>query len=84
MLVVVPARNFLLLRHAPAVTMVGMEGRPKKEDADLKSYMLRVRMTQEERRLLEEAAKLRSLDLSAFVRSEMLALSRRLLAGKSR
>jgi uncharacterized protein (DUF1778 family) len=49
-----------------------------------KAYMLRVRMTLAERELLEAAAKVKSLDLSSFVRSEMLALARRLLAGKSR
>ena len=64
--------------------MSGMKGRPRKPDDERKAYMLRVRMSQEERALLEEAAKLRSLELSSFVRSEMLALSRRLLAWKSR
>jgi uncharacterized protein (DUF1778 family) len=61
-----------------------MKGRPKKPEADVKTYMLRVRMTQAERELLEAAAKVKSLELSSFVRSEMLALARRLLAGKPR
>ena len=48
----------------------------KKNPAQVKNYMLRVRMTDEERRLLEEAARLKSLQLSAWVRSEMVALAR--------
>jgi uncharacterized protein (DUF1778 family) len=58
--------------------------RPRKPTGEVKEYMLRVRMTQEERDLLEEAAKLKSLQLSSWVRSEMLALARKVLAGKSR
>ena len=77
-------KDFLLLHRWLPATMSGMKGRPPKKEDERKSYMLRVRMTQEERRLLEEAAKLRSLELSSFVRSEMLTLSRRLLTGKSR
>jgi uncharacterized protein (DUF1778 family) len=46
--------------------------------------MLRVRMTQEERGLLETAAKVKSLQLSSWVRSEMLALARKILAGKAK
>jgi uncharacterized protein (DUF1778 family) len=61
-----------------------MKGRPKKLEAEVKGYMLRVRMTREEKDMLEEAAKVKSLQLSSWVRSEMLALARRLLAGKSR
>jgi uncharacterized protein (DUF1778 family) len=56
--------------------------RPRKPAGEAKTFMLRVRMTQEERDLLEEAANLKSLQLSSWVRSEMLALARRLLAGK--
>jgi uncharacterized protein (DUF1778 family) len=61
-----------------------MKGRPKKSEGDVKSYMLRVRMTQEERSLLEEAASVKSLQLSSWIRSEMLALARRLLGRKQR
>ena len=51
-------------------------GRPKKPPAESKTYMLRVRMTAEERDILEQAAKAKSLQLSSWVRSEMLALAR--------
>lgn len=58
-----------------------MAGKPKKPDL-VKSFMLRVRMTEAERALLEEAAKLKSLQLSSWVRSEMLALARKVLGRK--
>jgi uncharacterized protein (DUF1778 family) len=48
------------------------------------SLMLRVRLTREEPDLLEQAARVKSLQVSSWVRSEMLALARRILAGKSR
>jgi hypothetical protein len=58
-----------------------MAGKPK--DPDLrKSYMLRVRMTQEERELLEAAARVKSLETSTWARSELVALARSLLSGK--
>ena len=38
--------------------------------------MLRIRVTEAERALLEEAAALKSLQMSSWVRSEMLALAR--------
>jgi uncharacterized protein (DUF1778 family) len=55
-----------------------MAGKKKKPE-HVKSYMLRVRMTDAERRLLEEAARLKSLQLSAWVRLEMTALARAVL-----
>ena len=56
-----------------------MSGRHKKPDAEAKSYMLRIRMTEAERALLEEAAKSKSLETSTWARSELVALARRLL-----
>ena len=47
------------------------------------SYMLRIRMSQEDRRLLDEAARLKSLQLSSWARSELVALARKLLERKS-
>jgi uncharacterized protein (DUF1778 family) len=57
-----------------------MPGRHKKSPADTKSYMLRIRMTEAERALLEEAAKAKSLDTSTWARSELVALAARVLA----
>jgi uncharacterized protein (DUF1778 family) len=60
-----------------------MAGKPKKPE-EVKTYMLRVRMTEEEHRLLEEAAKIKSLGLSSWVRTEMLAMARKILTQKTR
>jgi hypothetical protein len=59
-----------------------MAGRPKKPEAEAKSYMLRVRMTREERALLEEAAKSKSLETSTWARSELVSLARKVLGKK--
>jgi hypothetical protein len=58
-----------------------MAGKPKDPD-QVKTYMLRVRMTEVEHQLLEEAARTRSLPLSGWARSELLELARRLLKKK--
>jgi hypothetical protein len=59
-----------------------MPGRHKKPEEDVKTYMLRIRMTEAERALLEEAAKARSLETSTWARSELLTLARKLLGKK--
>jgi hypothetical protein len=56
--------------------------RQKKPDSESKSYMLRVRMTQDDRKLLDEAAKFKSLETSTWARSELVALARKILGGK--
>jgi len=55
-----------------------MMGRPKKPPTERKEYMLRIRMTAEERELMDAAAKIKSLQLSSWARSELLALARRI------
>jgi uncharacterized protein (DUF1778 family) len=45
--------------------------------------MLRIRMTEEERTLLDEAARVRSLQLSSWARSELVALAREILKRKN-
>jgi len=59
-----------------------MAGRHKKPEPEAKSYMLRIRMTEAERALLEEAAKSKSLETSTWARSELMALAKKLLAKK--
>jgi uncharacterized protein (DUF1778 family) len=44
--------------------------------------MLRIRMTEEDRALLERAAKEKSLETSSWARSELVALAKRLLRGR--
>jgi len=56
--------------------------RPKKATSEKKTYMLRVRLSQGEQGLLERAAKVKSLQLSSWVRSEMLSLARKIVAEK--
>jgi hypothetical protein len=55
-----------------------MAGKPKKPE-QVKTYMLRVRMTEAERELLEAAAQAKSLGLSTWARSELMALARKTL-----
>jgi uncharacterized protein (DUF1778 family) len=57
-----------------------MAGRPKKPDT--KSYMLRVRMTQQDRQLLERAAQSKSLELSTWARSELVLLAKKMTGQK--
>lgn len=59
-----------------------MAGRHKKPESEAKTYMLRIRMTEADRTLLEDAAKSRSLETSTWARSELVALARKLLGKK--
>jgi uncharacterized protein (DUF1778 family) len=56
--------------------------RPKKPESETLSYMLRIRMAEEDRELLEQAAKYKSLQLSTWARSELVALARKILDKK--
>lgn len=44
--------------------------------------MLRVRMTEDEKDLIEAAAKVKSLQMSSWVRSELVSLARRIVGKK--
>jgi hypothetical protein len=59
-----------------------MAGRPKKRPDEARANVLRVRLREDERRALDEAARTRSLETSTWARSELLALAKRLLQGK--
>ena len=56
--------------------------RPKKTARETKSYMLRIRMTEGDRALMEEASKSKSLELSTWARSELVALAKKTLGKK--
>jgi uncharacterized protein (DUF1778 family) len=58
-----------------------MAGKPKKPD-QVKSYTLRVRMTEQDRALLDAAAKSKSLETSTWARSELVALAKKVLGRK--
>ena len=57
-----------------------MRGRPKKPPGESRKTFFQIRMTEEERDTLKRAAEARSLDASAWARSELLALARKILA----
>jgi uncharacterized protein (DUF1778 family) len=57
-----------------------MTGRPKKTKPDAKTYMLRIRMTEEDRELMDAAAKSKSLETSTWARSELVTLAKKTLA----
>ena len=61
---------------------IRMRGRPKKAEPDAMTYMLRIRMTEADRALMEEAAKSKSLETSTWARSELVGLARKILKGK--
>lgn len=54
-------------------------GRPKKPPGEARDAIMHVRLTPEERALLDAAARVKALDTSAWVRSEMLALARKVI-----
>jgi hypothetical protein len=56
-----------------------MAGKPKKASL-VKTYMLRIRMTEADRELVEAAAKAKSLETSTWARSELVTLARKILA----
>ena len=56
-----------------------MAGRPKKPESETLTYMLRIRMSEADRELLDRAAKVKSLQLSSWARSELVALARRII-----
>ena len=59
-----------------------MKGRPKKPEGEVRGKFVRIRLTDEEHDILEKAAKVKRLQLSSWVRSEMLALAEILLTRK--
>lgn len=54
-----------------------MRGRPKKADEERRDNVLRIRLTDEERALLDEAAGAKTLDTSTWARSVLLELARK-------
>lgn len=57
-----------------------MPGRPKKPRPDSKTYMLRIRMTEDDRELIDAAAKSKSLETSTWARSELVGLAKKMLS----
>jgi hypothetical protein len=63
---------------------VSMRGRPKKPEGEVRENVLRIRLTDEERAALDEAARARHLDTSTWARAELLALALALATPKKR
>jgi hypothetical protein len=59
-----------------------MAGRPKKADDEARGNVLRIRLTTEERKTLDEAAKSRGLESSTWARMELLTLAKKRLRAK--
>lgn len=49
-----------------------MKGRPKKDDADRRENVLRIRLTDEERAKLDAASALKALDTSTWARMVLI------------
>lgn len=52
-------------------------GRPKKQTSDARQDVLRIRLSDAERKALDAAAKARTLDTSTWARMELLQLAKR-------
>jgi uncharacterized protein (DUF1778 family) len=61
-----------------------MAGRRKKPPSEAMSHTFRIRMTDADRKLLDAAAKSRSLETSSWARSELIGLAKKLLGKQSR
>ena len=61
-----------------------MRGRPKKAPGEARKILFQIRLTAEERELIERAATAKSLDASAWARSELIALAREAIDKQSR
>jgi uncharacterized protein (DUF1778 family) len=59
-----------------------MAARPDRPKKEAKSNVLRIRLTEADRALLDEAAASKSLETSTWARSELVALARKLLGKK--
>lgn len=59
-----------------------MRGRPKKPEGEARENVLRIRLTDAERALLDEVAGLKTLDTSTWARSELIALAKKLISKK--
>jgi len=59
-----------------------MRGRPKKPDGERRNNILRVRLTDDERRLLDQTAQGKALDTSSWARAELVALAKKSAAQK--
>ena len=65
-------------------TMWNMAGPKKKLEGQARENVLRIRLTDEERALLDQVAETKTLDTSNWARSELIALAKRALEETSK
>jgi uncharacterized protein (DUF1778 family) len=53
--------------------------RPPKPEGEARENVLRIRLTDDERRLLDQVAQGKTLDTSTWARSELVALAKKIL-----
>ena len=63
--------------------MAEKRGRPKKVKSERRANVLRIRLTQPERDVLDSAAAEKSLDVSAWARMVLLETARPALTGRA-
>ena len=59
-----------------------MRGRPKKAAGETRKLLFQIRVTAEEREMIAQAAAAKSLDASAWARSELLSLAKKINGAK--
>jgi hypothetical protein len=59
-----------------------MAGRPKKAAGEARKNVLRILLTEAERAVLDQAAQAKALDVSAWARSALLDLAKRMATDK--
>jgi hypothetical protein len=59
-------------------TIFSMAGRPKKTEGETRENVLRIRLTEEERAVIDRVAHDKALDTSSWARSVLVALARQL------
>lgn len=64
-------------------TLSLMAGRPKANQADVKSNMLRIRLTQSDRAKLDQAAAVESAETSTWARARLVAMADQILADEA-
>lgn len=62
---------------------LGMAGRPKKTETNRRENVLRIRLTESERKIIDKAAKAKSLDASAWTRMILLEAARSTNVGRA-
>ena len=65
------------MREWNFVATITAMGRPTKADAERKTNMLRIRLTENDRQLLDDAAESSAMDTSTWARSVLLRNARR-------